>query len=414
MKKLWLLVAAVLFVPGCSAISASVLEIGAIYPTGGGQGPGGVEEFRGAELATKLANSRGGVNGHEVKLVLEKADSADDAPRAVERLHRKGIDIVLGSYGSTISIPAGRAASDNNMIFWETGAVGETMGDTTSDPHVFRFPATGEILGRSAVRFVSEQFVTKLGSVAPGGPALRYTVVYVDDAYGRSVGLGAKQQVLDSHLTLAGVIPYALASANFTDIAHQIAALKTDILVVAAYLDDGVALRRATVEAGVHLVGSIGTSSSYCMPAFGAQLHEKAVGLFASDKPDGDVMDDAALSRQASAVLSWARTEYRARFHTAMSAPALTGFSGTWALLHHVLTRSTNFEAGTVSKVARSVKLPLGTLPNGSGLEFQAGAGGLNNHLAASVIWEWVKDGERQVVWPPEFATTQMRVLPIG
>ena len=36
-----------------------------------------------------------------------------------------------------------------------------------------------------------------------------------------------------------------------------------------------------------------------------------------------------------------------------------------------------------------------------------------DNVRAASVIWEWVKEYTRAVVWPPQFATSQIKALPI-
>jgi hypothetical protein len=66
---------------------------------------------------------------------------------------------------------------------------------------------------------------------------------------------------------------YALRHA----LIHRVAQSHPDVLFVAAYLDDGVAIRRAMVAARLPLVANIGTSSSYCMPAFGNRLGAQAV-----------------------------------------------------------------------------------------------------------------------------------------
>jgi hypothetical protein len=62
------------------------------------------------------------------------------------------------------------------------------------------------------------------------------------------------------------------------------------------------------------------------------------------------------------------------------------------------------------------VKVPSGGLPNGSGLQFgekgTPAAG--ENVLAASVIWEWTRDGRSTVVWPPQFATTPVQLIPLA
>ncbi len=94
-----------------------------------------------------------------------------------------------------------------------------------------------------------------------------------------------------------------------------------------------------------------------------------------------------------------------------MSAPALTGFSGAWALLHEVLPAAAELTPAAIGAAAHTVDLPRGALPNGSGLAFgdpgsaEAGA----NLRAASVIWQWVSPTEHVVVWPEPYATDAIR-----
>ena len=47
------------------------------------------------------------------------------------------------------------------------------------------------------------------------------------------------------------------------------------------------------------LRAAIGTSSAFCMPAFGQLLGAASVGVFAADKPD-DAISQAALSQAGS------------------------------------------------------------------------------------------------------------------
>jgi ABC-type branched-subunit amino acid transport system substrate-binding protein len=206
---------------------------------------------------------------------------------------------------------------------------------------------------------------------------------------------------------LAGRYAYDAHTADFGSVAGQIAASRPDVLFVAAYIDDGVALRQALDAARVQLAVSIGTSSSFCMPAFGERLGPQAVGVFASDKPDADVVRPDALRAEGRDTLAWASGRYRARYHEAMSAPALAGFADASALLGHVLPAATGTSTDAVAAAALRVKLPAGTLANGSGLDLAPPGGPVagDNRDAASVIWEWVAPGQREVVWPPAFAT---------
>ena len=111
-----------------------------------------------------------------------------------------------------------------------------------------------------------------------------------------------------------GVFSYDANRFDATALATQIAATGADALFVSSYLDDGVALRRANLAAGTKLLAEIGTSSSYCHPAFGAALGADAVGLFASDKPDAAHVKADALQPDGRAALEWVTPRYKSRY----------------------------------------------------------------------------------------------------
>jgi branched-chain amino acid transport system substrate-binding protein len=396
---------------GSEASGKAPLTIGAVYPTSGRQGPGGREEADGARLAVELANERGGVRGRPLKLELLDVDSGGAAAGAVERLRDKGIGVVLGTYGSTISGPVATSVHRSGMLLWETGAVGQIGVDAGAGQSFFRMAPMGANLGRAAVAFVRDQLAPMLGSPAP----LRYAVAYVDDAYGRAVGLGAGDEVRASGQELVGTFPYDVHTFDADELVRSIAATRPDVLFVSAYLSDGVAIRRATVAQGLPLRASIGTSSSYCMPAFAAALGPAAVGLFASDKPGAGQVRADALAPAARGELEWARRRYRQRHKEEMSPAALSGFANAWALVGHVLPASPSLRPDDVAATARSVKLPQGALPNGAGLDLAGpdapDAG--ENRAAVSVIWQWVDQRTQAVVWPPTFANHPLQAIPI-
>jgi branched-chain amino acid transport system substrate-binding protein len=428
---------------GCSSGEAPPLRIGAVYPLDGSQGPGGVQEYRGARLAAEFVNDAGGVQGRRVQLHAINVPGADAATSAVSALHAEGYRLVIGSYGSTISVPAAEAAAGRGMLFWETGAIAEIDddaapaaasaeqassvgdaggmigGDAASIPVapasdlVFHVPPTGAVLGRAGIDFMIDQYAARLHR-APSG--LRFAVANVDDVYGRSVARGALDALRARGLRVVGTFPYDEHTASMAALARRIAAARPDILFVSAYVKDGVGMRRQLVRAHVPLVAAIGSSSSYCMPAFGAALGRDAVGLFASDKPDAESIDPAGLRPDARELLERASTAYRKRYGAPMSSPALAGFSAAWALFHDVMPAASSLTPEGVASAARAVDVPRGGLPNGSGLRF-APAGSSDagsNLLASSVIWEWVGVDHRAVVWPPEFATQPPEWIPIS
>jgi branched-chain amino acid transport system substrate-binding protein len=399
----------VLALPACRG-GPSPIRIGAVYPLTGSQAPGGLDEFHGVQLAVDLVNQDGGVQGRRVEVVPVDAPASDAGPAAVEQLAGQGIRLLFGSYGSTISEAAGAEAARRGMLFWETGAVG-TMTGPGPGQLFFRVAPSGAELGRTAVAFITQRLAPMLGKEPS---ALRFAVTNVEDAYGSEVARGAVQEVGELGLTLTGQFPYDLRNPDFPGLVRSMAASGANVVFVAAYLQDGIDMRREMVRQGLPLVAGIGTSSSYCMPEFGETLGADAVGLFASDKPDAEYLNPSGLTPEARAVLARASEVFESRYGgDEMSAPALAGFAAAWALLHDVLPHAASFAPDDVAAAALSADIPQGGLPNGSGLRF--GAAGTpdagENLSATSVIWEWVGVGKREVVWPPRFATHAIEAL---
>jgi branched-chain amino acid transport system substrate-binding protein len=412
-----------LLATGCSSSGRPPLVIGAIYPLSGTQGPGGIEEYHGVKLAVDMVNRAGGLSGRSVQLQSLDVADGDAVPGAINALNNKGTKLVIGSYGSTISAPAAKLAIRKGMLFWETGAVGD-MSDKgkwlvsppqVTEPHngsFFRVAPTGSSLGSAAISFMATKYAR---AVHKNGKSLRYAIANVNDIYGRSVAGGARSEIRKLNLPFAGQFGYNPAHPHYGKLVRDLRRARTNILFVSAYIDDGVGLRRAIVRHHLHLVGNIGSSSSYCMPAFGARLGKEAVGVFASDKPDAEYMAPDGLLAAARELLRRANSQYESRFHSEMTAAALAGFSGAWALLHYVLPRAASWDPSAITTAARSLDLPKGTLPNGSGIKFgRTPATASENVHASSVIWEWVGVDKRAVVWPRRFATQRLRVTSIN
>jgi branched-chain amino acid transport system substrate-binding protein len=404
-----MLALATLAVGSCTSSSPAPIRVGAVYPLSGSQGPGGVDEFDGARLAVQLVNADGGVGGRSIELVPVDTPGADAAPGAIAQLHEDGVRLVLGSYGSTISEPAAEAAAGRDMLFWETGAVGEMTGRGAGEL-VFRVAPSGAILGRNAMEFVADEYAPVL-RVNPS--RLRYAVTLVDDAYGRAVAQGALDELHARGYDVVGTFGYDPRAVDMEAFVHRLARSRPDVVFASAYLHDAIVMRREMVRQGLDVMVGIGTSSSYCMPAFGSTLGKDAVGLFASDKPASNALNERGLTPDGGALLDRASVAYADRFGGPMSAAALAGFSGAWALLHDVLPAAARPTPAAVATAANAIDLPLGSLPNGSGLRFgrpgtvTAGA----NELATSVVWQWQAPGEYAVVWPPRYATSPIERL---
>ena len=160
MKKIVALVLAALMLTACfvscgeAKTDEKVIKIGVYEPASGSNGAGGKQETLGIKYANSVCPTVE-VGGETYKVELVYADnqsSNDKAPTAAAELLSAGVSVVLGSYGSGVSI----AASDT---FKNAGvpAIGVTCTNpqvTEGNDHYFRIcfldPFQGTVLANYA------------------------------------------------------------------------------------------------------------------------------------------------------------------------------------------------------------------------------------------------------------------------
>ena len=377
------------------------LVLGAIYPLSGPQAAGGKEELAGVKAALQLAQSSGALKT-PIRLDVVDATTPEAAAAAVDHLVRDDhVPAILGTYGSTLSAAASARAEELKTVYWETGAVADPI--TAQRHYVFRTVATGGALGRMAVTFTHDVLVPSYKLTAP-----RVVVIEVGDVYGRSVGGGEVALAGKLGISVVDVVEYNPYVYDPKVIAARVAAAHPDFVWDVSYLDDGVAIWQALLRDHVPLKGAVGTSSAFCMPDFGKRLGSGAVGVYAADKPDGDI-SSAALSPAGRALLDRARSAYAQRNGGApMSIPAVAGFVGGWTLFHDVLGAMTgSVSSESIRGAALNIDVPVGDSVNGGGVRFGV-AGSLDegqNTRAAAVVGQWQAVGVMRVVYPAAYAT---------
>ena len=114
---------------GSSAASGDTVKIGVFEPQSGDNGAGGKQEILGMQYANiETPTVEIGGKTYNVELVYaDNASSNDKAPTAAQTLISSGVSIVLGSYGSGVSIAAGDTFAQAGM---------PAVGVTCTNPQV--------------------------------------------------------------------------------------------------------------------------------------------------------------------------------------------------------------------------------------------------------------------------------------
>lgn len=168
-----------------SAGGGNVVKIGVYEPASGDNGAGGKQETLGMQYANQETPTVE-IGGEEYTVQLEIVDnesSNDKGPTAASTLVSAGVSVVLGSYGSGVSI----AASD---IFKNAGipAIGVTCTNpqvTEGNTHYFRICFLDPFQGTVLANFASDNFsatkayvLTKLGDDYSTGLGYYFTQAF--------------------------------------------------------------------------------------------------------------------------------------------------------------------------------------------------------------------------------------------
>ena len=426
--------------PASSATDAAdVIRIGAVFPLGGNAAELAGYELRGVQIAAELVNADGGVAGRRLELEVRDLQSGADAPAVMASLRKRGAKVVIGAYGSDLSIAASQAASAAGLVYWEAGAVADRLTGRGL-PLVFRVGASGGNLGSNSAAFAASQLAARLGRSAAD---LRLAIVAADDAYATSVSDAAAATATSLGMPIALRTTYSLAIPAWDRVMVDLAAARPDVIILASHIPDGIAFRQAMLASGLKVGALIGSTMAECDPDFAGELGADAIGIFASDRPTAGFQPDALTSEarvaydRFAAALGAPQIEggsppkggaYGGASEYAISGPgesasatateeALSGFTAAWALFHDVLPAAApgqELGADAVAAAARAVDLPEGSLPNGAGLRFSGDQATLGqNQRAAAVIWQWQAVRSYAFVWPATFATGSIRFVPL-
>ena len=171
MKKLLVLLLAVMMLVPVFAFAEDlpVLKIGVYEPASGDSGAGGKQETLGVQYAnaeTPTVEIAG--TTYKVELVMaDNGSSTDKAPSAAQKLVSENVSVVLGSYGSGVSIAGSDYFKDANIP-----AIGLTCTNpqvTAGNSHYFRVcfldPFQGTVLANYAFKELGATTVYCLGEL---------------------------------------------------------------------------------------------------------------------------------------------------------------------------------------------------------------------------------------------------------
>jgi len=240
MKRLVQLAAlAVAFASAAGLAKAQDVKIAVIGPITGSNAVHGEQMKRGAEMAVKDINAKGGVLGKRLDLIV--ADDACDPKQAVAAANDvvgKGVVFVAGHYCSSASIPASLVYNEARVLQMTPASTNTALTDDAAKKgwnNVFRTSGRDDAQGSVAGKYLAYHCKGK-----------RVAIVHDETAYGKGVADETMKAMNAAGLKQTMYEAVAQGDKDFSVLISKMKEASIDVIYYGGYqAEAGLIVRRA-------------------------------------------------------------------------------------------------------------------------------------------------------------------------
>jgi ABC-type branched-subunit amino acid transport system substrate-binding protein len=281
-KAILALAALLLLLPAvaCGPAAAKEINIGAVMDiTGPLAGIGSIIRD-GAVLAVKQINEAGGINGKQVKLIVE--DGATDTTQGFEGVKKlvevNGCKVIIGPMISPAVIAAGPYVAERDVVIVSPSATSPEITDQPWRQFVFRTCTSDILQGEAMTQLILEGGYKKVATLV------------VDNTYGAGIEEVVTEK-LAGQAEFISPIKYDLAKLDYLTELQIIKDGNPDVIVHVGYHDDAQIVYKQALQLGLdsaQWIASEGVYSEYTLEmSEAAQFMEKVVIGTSPVAPEG-------------------------------------------------------------------------------------------------------------------------------
>ena len=382
------------------------IRIGAIFPLSGINSYQGEDAWRGAELAAKVINAKGGVNGKEIKLTVRDAPDASAGVAEAERLiSREKMGILVGGCMSILCYPISEITERNRVVYWEEGAIANTLTQRGLK-YLFRTCCRSSDSALQAVQLIRDGIAPLLK--IPQNQ-LKVAMMHEDSQMGSDMGKYAERYAKEAGIPLIAREAYSIKTVDLSSMVLKMKALNPDVLIGTSLLPDGILFWKQARELDYCPKALVGTGAAHSARDFYKAFGSAANGVFTCDYPQYDQNPKAAPG--ITEYMQLYRQTYKEDLRQAHSLVSYAGVSALW----DVLARAGSTDPEAVRKAAIETDIPLGQTPIGWGVKFAPPGDpdqGTNVRAYAAGM-QWQEGGKFVTVWPKATAQGEIKHIPL-
>ncbi|MGG5890722.1 ABC transporter substrate-binding protein [Falsiroseomonas sp. HC035] len=397
---------------------APEVRLGAIFPLSGPLALFGDECFRGVELAVEERNAAGGVSGRTLRLLGADAPDEATATNEARRLTRGDgrVAALLGSFGTSIALPASQVAELAGVPFIELAALGDAVTER-GFRWVFRISPSATDYAATAVAGVA------LLAQAIGRPpqSMRLAIAHEDAPASQSVGAAQQGAIAALGFTQVQRAAYAPRPTDLNGLVQRLRGVDAEVVLHTGAPGDEALLFRAMAEVGWRPRMVIGTANGYGLVETGRSIGPGLTGTMSADLTPSGVNE-----RMAGGARAFAEAYLRRYGAEPRSGHGLATFTGTRVVLDAMAraggteaARAGGTEAERIRTAILATDIAEGATACGWGVRFDERG---QNQRARPFLCQWQPAppqpgnpaGLRQVVIAPADAAIADAITRLG
>ena len=412
MKKITVrvLVGLVIFaLPWSAAFSAEkTIRIGVLLPFTGALAKLGEEQFRGMELARTIINAEGGIKGAKVEYVKADAPNPLAAISEAERLiTREKLDIIMGTYASSLCYAASEVAEKHGKIYFEVSALADNLTER-GFKYFFRFTGKARDYGQTGAVLAYEVVAPKIG-ISPKD--LKVAVIHEDTLFGTYIGAAAAKKTLELGMKLVVNEAYSAKTLDLSSLVMKLQREETDVVLQCSYLNDTILFWRQAKELNFNPKALIGMASGHGIEDFQKAFGKDANFVMLAD--ENPMLNPKGFLPSLKPTNQEFIDRYKKMYERTPYVQGAMGYAGAMLLFQHVLPKVPSTDPEKLRKQILSLDLPFGSTVCGFGAKFAPpGHPDAGQNLRALVVGNQWLGGELLCVWPKQFAVRDP-VLPM-
>jgi branched-chain amino acid transport system substrate-binding protein len=391
------------------ALAQDAIRIGALYPLSGPMALLGTHDMNGVELATEMTNERGGILGKKIELVKADTPSEAAAGSEAERLiNVQKLNVLFGTYSSSLSFVASSVAEKYKKIYWETGAIADSITQR-GFKYLFRTCTQASDFGIAAADFSTTKLAPQL-SIDPKN--LKVCIMHEDSLFGTSVMGAAEKRLSGQGVKILAKESYSKTVTDLSPLVMTFKSLRPDFVLATCYANDAVLWERQKKELNFNIKAMVGSGGGHGVLDFAKATGSDSDGVFSADFPL--VKNPKTLDPKLDPPLETVFERYKQKYGDYPDLHAMSAFTSAWVFYLNVLSKAGSTDPEAIRKAAYQLDIPIGSTHMGWGVKFKGEndpeAG--QNGRAFAVVMQW-QSGLNYCVWPEKYAERAAIMIPL-